>query len=169
MKNGVFALVILSFMSTLIVGCGPSTPPTLSPAVVTERAKHTVGAFESGKYRNLFAEYLGKSDAEAKARVDAAWDQLFYGDDDTERVYYPVDEDMAYIMDIGSDDVRSEGMSYGMMIAVQLDKQEEFDRLWKWAKTYMYHPDGPFKGYFSWHCTSSGMRLDDVPASDGEE
>lgn len=169
MKNGVFALVILSFISTLIVGCGPSTPPTLSPAVVTERAKHTVGAFESGKYRNLFEEYLGKSDAEAKARVDAAWDQLFYGDDDTERVYYPVDEDMAYIMDIGNSDVRSEGMSYGMMIAVQLDKQEEFDRLWKWAKTYMYHPDGPFKGYFSWHCTSSGMRLDDVPASDGEE
>ncbi|HEX2997265.1 MAG TPA: glycosyl hydrolase family 8, partial [Anaerolineales bacterium] len=169
MKNLVFALVILSFMSTLLAGCGPSMPPTLSPAVAAERAKHTVGAFESGKYRNLFAEYLGKSDAEAKARVDAAWDQLFYGDDDTERVYYPVDEDMAYIMDIGSDDVRSEGMSYGMMIAVQLDKQEEFDRLWKWAKTYMYHPDGPFKGYFSWHCTTSGMRLDDVPASDGEE
>jgi len=34
-------------------------------------------------------------------------------------------------------DVRSEGMSYGMIIAVLLDKQEEFDRLWKWAVQHM--------------------------------
>jgi oligosaccharide reducing-end xylanase len=169
MKKIVFALVILSFISTLMAGCGPSAPPTLAPGVVTERAKHSVGAFESNQYRNLFAEYLGKSDAEAQARIDAAWDQLFYGDDATERVYYPASDDMAYIVDIGNNDVRSEGMSYGMMIAVQLDKKEEFDRLWKWAKTYMYHPDGPFKGYFSWHCTRDGVRLDAVPASDGEE
>ncbi|RPI94045.1 MAG: glycoside hydrolase, partial [Chloroflexi bacterium] len=169
MKKFVFALVILSFISALMAGCAPSAPPTLAPGVVTERAKHSVGAFESNQYRNLFAEYLGKSDAEAKARIDAAWDQLFYGDDDSERVYYPVGEDMAYIEDIGNGDVRSEGMSYGMMIAVQLDKKEEFDRLWKWAKTYMYHSDGPFQGYFSWHCTPKGMRLDAVPASDGEE
>ena len=84
----------------------------------------------------------------SRARIDAAWDQLFYGDDDSERVYYPVGEDMAYIMDIGNGDVRTEGMSYGMMIAVQLDKKEEFDRLWKWAKTYMYQSDGPYQGLF---------------------
>lgn len=127
------------------------------------------GAFESQQYRNLFAEYLGKSDAEVQARIDAAWDQLFYGNDDSERVYYPVGEDMAYIEDIGNADVRSEGMSYGMMIAVQLDKQEEFDRLWKWAKTYMYQSEGPYQGYFAWHCTPEGEQLDANPASDGEE
>jgi oligosaccharide reducing-end xylanase len=76
---------------------------------------------------------------------------------------------MAYIMDIGNGDVRSEGMSYGMMIAVQMDKKEEFDRLWKWAKTYMYHSDGPFQGYFAWHCTTEGEQIDANPASDGEE
>ena len=106
---------------------------------------------------------------EIQAKLDAAWDQLFYGNDDFERVYYPVGEDMAYIMDIGNGDVRSEGMSYGMMIAVQLDKQEEFDRLWKWAKTYMYQSDGPYQGYFAWHCTTEGEKLDSNPASDGEE
>lgn len=127
------------------------------------------GAFESQQYRNLFAEYLGKSDAEVQARIDAAWDQLFYGNDDSERVYYPVGEDMAYIEDIGNADVRSEGMSYGMMIAVQLDKQEEFDRLWTWAKTYMYQSEGPYQGYFAWHCTPEGEQLDANPASDGEE
>jgi oligosaccharide reducing-end xylanase len=136
-----------------------STPPPPSPN----------SAFSSGEYPNLFEEYLGKSDADIQAKIDAAWDQLFYGDDDTERVYYPVGDGMAYMADIGNGDVRSEGMSYGMMIAVQLDKQEEFDRLWKWAKTYMYRSEEPYQGYFAWHCTTDGTQLDANPASDGEE
>ena len=84
-------------------------------------AQSQEGAFTSDEYRNLFKEYLGKSDSEVQARIDTAWNQLFYGDANSERVYYPVGEDMAYIEDIGNVDVRSEGMSYGMMIAVQLD------------------------------------------------
>jgi len=126
-------------------------------------------SFTSGVYRNLFKEYLGKSDTEIQKKLDAAWNQLFYGKDSFERVYYPVGDDMAYIEDIGNSDVRTEGMSYGMMIAVQLDKKDEFDRLWKWTKTYMYQSDGPFKGYFAWHCTTNGEKLDSGPASDGEE
>jgi oligosaccharide reducing-end xylanase len=141
----------------------------MTPIMPTLSSQATVGAFESDRYRNLFEEYLGKSDADVRAKIDAAWDQLFYGNDDSERVYYPVGEDMAYIKDIGNGDVRSEGMSYGMMIAVQLDKKEEFDRLWKWTKTYMYQSDGPFQGYFAWHCTPEGQQLDANPASDGEE
>jgi oligosaccharide reducing-end xylanase len=56
-----------------------------------------------------------------------------------------------------------------MMIAVQLNKKEEFDRLWKWTKTYMYQTDGGYKGYFAWHCKTDGTKLDANPASDGEE
>jgi oligosaccharide reducing-end xylanase len=52
---------------------------------------------------------------------------------------------MTFIEDIGNGDVRTEGMSYGMMIAVQLGKREEFDRLWKWAMTNMYQTDGPYQ------------------------
>ena len=125
-------------------------------------------AIESGEYRNLFAEYLGKSDAEIEAKIEAAFQQLFYGDDSRQRVYYPVGDDMAYILDTGNDDVRSEGMSYGMMIAVQMDRKEQFDRLWKWAKTYMYQTDGGYKGYFAWHCKPDGTQLHANPASDGE-
>src|SRR5512139_562765 len=158
MKNLVFSLVVISIVSSLISGCVPSATPV--PAV---------GAFVSNEYRNLFKEYLGKSDEEIQAKIDAAWEQLFYGSDDFERVYYPVGEDMAYIQDIGNGDVRSEGMSYGMMIAVQLDKKEEFDRIWKWTRTYMYQDDGPYQGYFAWHCTPEGEQLDANPASDGEE
>jgi len=119
--------------------------------------------------RNLFTELLGRSDAEVAAKIEAGWQQLFYGQNDTERVYYPAGADMAYIADVGSGDVRSEGMSYGMMIAVQMDRRAEFDRLWKWAKTYMYHADGPRRGYFAWHCAFDGRPLDPGSASDGEE
>jgi oligosaccharide reducing-end xylanase len=132
-------------------------------------APPTSGAFFSGEYRSLFTELLGRSDEEVQVKLDAAWDQLFHGDDQTERVYYPVGEDMAYIEDIGHGDVRSEGMSYGMMIAVQMDKREEFDRIWRWAKTYMYNSEGPYEGYFAWHCTTEGEKLHSNPASDGEE
>ncbi|HLO28463.1 MAG TPA: glycosyl hydrolase family 8 [Anaerolineales bacterium] len=165
MKHLVFIFVIFSFVSTLIAGCGSPSAPALSAP--TPQAP--VGAFESGQYRNLFKEYLHKSDAETQAKIDAAWNQLFYGNADSERVYYPVGEDTAYIEDIGNGDVRTEGMSYGMMIAVQLDKKEEFDRLWKWSKTYMYQDDGPHRGYFAWHCTVDGKKLDPNPAPDGEE
>jgi endo-1,4-beta-D-glucanase Y len=60
-------------------------------------------------------------------------------------------------------------MSYGMMISVQLDKKEEFDRIWTWAKKYMYHEDGPYSGYFAWHNQPDGTVMDANPASDGEE
>jgi len=126
-------------------------------------------SFETGVYPDLFVLSLGKTEAEVQSKIEAAWQQLFYGSDATERVYYPVGEDMAYIEDIGNSDVRTEGMSYGMMIAVQLDKQVEFDRIWKWTKTYMYQADGPYKGYFAWHCSTDGKKLASNPASDGEE
>lgn len=127
------------------------------------------GAFITGKQRNLFDELLGKPEAQVDAKIDAAWRQIFHGNNDSERIYYPVGKDMAYMADIGSNDVRSEGMSYGMMLAVQLDKRDEFDRLWRWAKKYMYHADGPRRGYFAWHCKFDGTKLDPGSASDGEE
>lgn len=161
-------LTILLLLSFSLSSCGsPSVP---EPASMTPASPQPLPspAFETGIYPNLFKDYLGKSDEEIQAKIDSAFNQLFYGDDSTERVYYPVGADMAYISDIANEDVRSEGMSYGMMIAVQLNKKEEFDRLWKWAKTYMYQTDGGYKGYFAWHCKMDGTQLDANPASDGE-
>lgn len=125
------------------------------------------GAAYTGNYRNMFKE-LGHTEEEINAKVENAWQKFFYGTED-EKIYYPVGEDMAYIYTADTNDVRSEGMSYGMMICVQMDKQEEFDRLWKWAKTYMYHKDGERKGYFAWQCGTDGSKKDPNPASDGEE
>jgi oligosaccharide reducing-end xylanase len=180
-------LPVVVFLSLSACGTGPApVPHAESPAAVIPTAAATaapsaaptstpypiatsVESARTGTYRNLFADYLGKSDSEIQAKVDSAWDQLFYGSDEYQRVYYPVEGDMAYVMDIGNNDVRSEGMSYGMMISVQLDRQEEFNRIWKWAMTYMYQTDGPYQGYFAWHCDSAGKQLAANPASDGEE
>ena len=159
---------VLLFVVVLVSACSTPSDPGLH-TVLPATASAPMKSFESGEYRNLFDEYLGKSDAEIQKKIDSAWEQLFYGDDHSQRVYYPVGDDMAYIEDIGNGDIRSEGMSYGMMIAVQLDKKEEFDRLWKWTKTNMYQVDGPYMGYFAWHCTADGEKLDSNPASDGEE
>ena len=145
----------------LLLGTGAALLP------LQARAQSAASA-GPGTHRNLFAELLGKSDEEVTAKLDRAWRHLFYGRDSSERVYYPVGEDMAYIADIGSNDVRSEGMSYGMMIAVQMNKKEEFDRLWRWTKKHMYHAKGPRAGYFAWHCTFEGRQLDEGSASDGE-
>ncbi len=132
------------------------------------------GAFATGNYRNLFVE-AGLSSEEVAAKVEVAFQQLFHGDPDSQAVYFPAGTNtegpLAYIYDVHHNDVRSEGMSYGMMVAVQLDRKAEFDALWNWAKTYMYHdsPNHPAYGYFSWSAGTDGMPTDEMPAPDGEE
>ncbi|WP_440119494.1 glycosyl hydrolase family 8 [Paenibacillus sp. QZ-Y1] len=125
------------------------------------------GAYYTGTYRNLFLE-LGYSDDEINAKLEETWNELFYGDADS-RIYHPMGEDKGYLLDTGNLDVRSEGMSYGMMMAVQMDKKEEFDRLWNFSKTFMQHTDGRYKDYFAWHCKPDGTRISHGPAPDGEE
>lgn len=127
------------------------------------------GSYKTNKYRNLFVELLGKSEDEVRVKIQRAFQQLYYGDDKSQRVYYPVEPDMAYILDVYQNDVRTEGMSYGLMIAVQMDKKSEFDRLWKWTKTYMQNKEGERKGYFAWSVKTNGEIVDSNSASDGEE
>ena len=112
--------------------------------------------FEGKKYRNMFME-VGIEENDIAQRLEDIKDYYFYGGDD-ERVYYPVGTDMGYICDTGNNDVRTEGMSYGMMICVQLDMKEEFDRIWKWAKTYMWMSEGENEGYFAWSCATDGKK-----------
>lgn len=137
-------------------------------------ADEGAGAWATGRYRNIFAE-AGYRQADIDARIDRAWNQLFYGNPDTERLYTPAGQNangpLAYIPDIQHTDVRSEGMSYGMMIAVQLDKKAEFDALWNWSMTYMYqsNPAHPTYGFFSWQANYDGSVISELPAPDGEE
>jgi oligosaccharide reducing-end xylanase len=139
-----------------------------------EKSDDGAGAFAAGKYRNLFVE-AGRSEAEVTAKINAAYRHYFHGDPDTQALYYPAGSNangpLAYMPDINHNDVRSEGMSYGMMIAVQMDKKAEFDALWNWSMTYMYHadPKHPTYGFFSWQMRYDGTVMDELPAPDGEE
>lgn len=125
------------------------------------------GAFETGIYRNLWSEY-GYSEKEVKNRLEDAFQTIFYGTEE-ERFYREAGDDMGYLEDTGNHDVRTEGMSYGMMVCVQLDKKEEFDRIWKWVKTYMWMSEGEGRYYFRWSCNTDGTPNSDGPAPDGEE
>ena len=125
------------------------------------------GAYETKQYRNVFAEY-GYSEEEIEKRVQETFETIFHGSEE-ERFYHEAGEDMGFMEDTGNHDARTEGMSYGMMVCVQLDKKEEFDRLWKWTRTYMYMDEGPGKNYFAWSCALDGTRNADGPAPDGEE
>jgi len=131
------------------------------------------GAFATGHYRNLFAE-AGHSPREIQNKVDSAFQQLFHGDSASQAVYFAAGNSsngpLAYITDIKHNDVRTEGLSYGMMIAVQLDKKTEFDALWNWSKTYLYHdtPTHPSFGFFSWQARTNGETMSEFVAPDGE-
>ena len=118
-------------------------------------------------YRNYFAE-LGIDQETIEKRKDDLFRTLFYGTEE-ERIYHPAGDDMGYMEDTGNHDARTEGMSYGMMMCVQMDRKEEFDRIWKWARTYMYLNEGENKGYFAWSCGLDGHKNAYGAAPDGEE
>jgi len=77
------------------------------------------GACETGKYRNVFLD-AGYKKADIDAKLAKAYHDVFEGPD---RVYFEVVDSMAYISDLKNHDARTEGLSYGMMVAVQLNKK----------------------------------------------
>lgn len=86
-------------------------------------------------------------------------------------VLYGVGDDMAFIKAIDSNDIRSEGMSYGMMISVMMDDQETFDKLWRFTKAKMQNKSGNSKDFFAWRLSANAPynAIDTNPAPDGEE
>ena len=101
------------------------------------------GAYVSGEYPNLFAT-LGISQEEIDRKIEKTFLTMFF--DPAERIYLEMDDGMGCMVDTGNNDARTEGMSYGMMMAVQMDRKDIFDRLWKFSKTYMHHKDGKYEG-----------------------
>lgn len=133
-----------------------------------------MGAFATGNYRNLFRE-AGHTEKEITAKIDAAFNQLFHGDSATQAVYFPDGKNengpLAYVSDVPHNDIRSEGMSYGMMICVQMDKKAEFNAIWNYAVSHMYEtsPEHPSEGYFHWSLKRNGVPNEETAAPDGEE
>ena len=116
-------------------------------------------------YPNILAE-VGIAQAAIDARIHETFDEMFFHP--TRRIYFETD-DMGYMLDTGNNDARSEGMSYGMMMAVQLNKKDIFDRLWLFSKRFMWQSDGKYQGYFAWSVKTDGTKNAQGPAPDGEE
>ena len=92
------------------------------------------GYAETGKYRNYLKE-LGFSQEEIDGKIQEIYSVIFEGEG---AAYHDVDVEvdgkmvpMGYISDVKNNDVRTEGQSYAMMIAVQMDKPEIFNRVWR--------------------------------------
>ena len=124
--------------------------------------------WQSGQYRNILQE-AGYSQEEINSKLQAIKQQFFEGDAANGRLYYELGSDEAYILDTGNDDVRTESLSYGMMICVQLGMQKEFDKLWRFTKNYSMHKSGANKGYLAWQLNTDGSIKDGNAAPDGDE
>lgn len=167
MKRGFIIIPVLLFAMGLIAE-GKTKPA---------EKKETAGAssnsaWATGKHVNAFTANGIANEKDVNKKIMASYKQLFFGDEENERLCYETkDKDMAYIVAIDSNDIRSEGMSYGMIIAVMMNDQTVFNKLWKFSKTKMQHQSGDGKLYFAWHLsdTEPFVSLDDNPAPDGEE
>ena len=115
---------------------------------------------------NFFAR-IGISDQEAARRIDEAFHTIFF--DPGEKFYHDVDGDTGCMEDTGNHDARTEGMSYGMMMCVQRNRKDLFDRLWRFSRHYMLLTAGRNEGYFAWSVQLDGRHNAEGPAPDGEE
>jgi oligosaccharide reducing-end xylanase len=152
MKRTILSLLMLSSVAA---------PVMLS----AQKSKRNKPAFYSGVYRNVFRE-AGYSQSAIDEKVAKAYHDLFEGPNP---IYFEVGDSMAYVSDIKNKDARTEGLSYGMMVAVQLNKKDVFDRIWRWSKKYVQHQDGPREAYFAWSINPATMKKNsEGSASDGE-
>jgi oligosaccharide reducing-end xylanase len=151
--------------SSVTPSTGGNTVGSSSSGGTTSTGEARVGCTPPAQYRNLFVELLGKSPADVDAKLTAAVKQMFHGTSD-QTIYFEMGTDQAYIQDIANKDVRSEGQSYGMTVAVQMDMKAEFDKLWNYAAKCMRQSTG----LFAWQmnpgtCTAKSTGA----APDGEE
>jgi oligosaccharide reducing-end xylanase len=133
--------------------------------VAVAQEENAKAAYYTGVYPNVFKQ-AGYNQADIDAKVDKVYHDLFEGPN---RIYFEVGNSMAYVSDIKNHDARTEGLSYGMMVAVQLDKKDVFDRIWRWSKKNLQHQGGPRDGYFAWSINPATMKQNSPgTASDGE-
>ena len=133
------------------------------PALVIGQNKKS--ELKRPQYSNLFKE-AGYSQIEIDQKLSKAYYDVFEG---PKRVYFEEGDSLGYVSDVKNKDARTEGMSYGMMVAVQLDKKEVFDRIWRWSVKYMQHQSGPREGYFAWSVNPETKKQNALgSASDGE-
>ncbi|MHA3702678.1 glycosyl hydrolase family 8 [Jatrophihabitans sp. YIM 134969] len=147
----------------------------VGPLAPSAAAATPTGAAATGVYTDLFAQ-AGYSNQAVNAKLDAAVQQLFHGAPGTapdyfdgQTILYHPSPGMAYVTDVANHDVRTEGIGYAMMIALQVGDKSDFNGLWNFAKTYMQIKTGPEQNFFAWHVKTDGSALDQGVAPDGDQ
>jgi len=168
MKKSSFISFLLAGICIMCLGAGVISDQDCTKDVKDKRGKMkpwNKGARETSKYRNVFLD-AGYKKADIDAKLAKAYHDVFEGPN---RVYFEVGDSMAYVSDLKNHDARTEGLSYGLMVAVQLNKKDVFDRLWRWTEKYMQHQGGPRDAYFAWSVKpETGKHNSEGSASDGE-
>ncbi len=167
MKKAIIDLVKPIQFITLI-GCISLSVFQLSAQnmAVQEKIKNSESeTIHPDKYRNVFLEF-GYTKNDIDSKLAKAYYDLFEGPN---KVYFEVGDSMAYVSDIKNKDARTEGLSYGLMIAVQLNKKDVFDRIWRWTTKYLQHHGGARDAYFAWSVEPNSLKHNsEGSASDGE-
>lgn len=122
---------------------------------------------------NYFQAVLAVTQSQTDAKLAQAINTLYHGNPEHQRIYFTsddffttepskrvcdfssADDKTACIRDILHGDIRTEGLGLGMLVAVMLDRQDEFDRLWRYAKAKHQVKSGPTQGFFSSACDIS--------------
>ena len=119
-------------------------------------------------------QLIEKTDAQVDEKIQSAYNQLFFGNAESERICFDHRE-FKYIVDIGHSDVRSEGMSYGMFITARLCQEKTFHALWSFTKKFLQNHRGDYAPYFAWQVGipnkdhANFYKMDRGAAPDGEE
>jgi len=157
--------ILTPLCTTLLLACGSFT----ASAAFNQSPPATGASETNGAYRNLASEF-GKSGIQNKLTTN--YNRMVSG---STRIYYEFGNNQAYIWTPDSNDVRTEGQSWAMTIAVMMDDQTRFDKLWRFAKTHQRNPlnSGPneLRGTFKWQLRINGNSvnvIDRAPAPDGE-
>lgn len=103
-------------------------------------------------YPNQFAR-IGISDAAVLSRLSDCFSTIFFSPENNFYHQHPTDPDAACMVDTGNNDARTEGMSYGMMMCVQMNRKDLFDKLWTFSMRYMHLSSGVHQGYFDGRCS----------------
>jgi len=168
MKKFGCLIVIMFTLFSMCFGEGNSFPSDTTKDIKDQRGKMKPwkeGASKTRKYRNVFRE-AGYKQTEIDAKLAKAYYDVFEGPN---RVYFEVNDSMAYVSDLKNHDARTEGLSYGLMVAVQLNKKDVFDRLWRWTRKNMQHHGGTRDAYFAWSVEPKTLKHNsEGSASDGE-
>jgi len=153
MRSG-WSLVILA---ASVVGCGETTD-----LIGTRSSEQIV---DPPPDDNVLDD-LGVTDEEAEMSIQSAYEQLFFGDPDTQAIYRAAGDDAGYVEDVKNNDVRTDAIGYGMFVTVQVDDQEVFDKLWTWARRHMLMTEAPREGLLRWSCSTEGTDCASSAATD---